>query len=41
MQLGENFGIMTAEWVSDRLNGVAADADANILIDMYGKSNSR
>lgn len=41
VQLGENFGALTAEWVSDRLNGVAPEPDANLLIDMYGRSNPR
>jgi fermentation-respiration switch protein FrsA (DUF1100 family) len=41
VQLGENFGVMTAEWISDRLNSVPPEPDANLLIDMYGKANSR
>ena len=41
VQLGENFGVLTAEWVSDRLNGVQPEPDANLLIDMYGRTNDR
>ena len=41
VQLGENFGVLTAEWVSDRLNNVPSEPDANILVDMYGKTNTR
>lgn len=38
---GPHFGNMMADWLIDRTAGKPTDADAKLLVDMYGKIHAR